>query len=114
VPALGACVYAAEARIPAAAPSRPKLVVKPDDLSNLWAATATVSGPAPVSVAFAVRRHGARTWQRLDVDTSPPFRGFIDPARFRSGVQLDVVAIARSLDGRLAVSSVVPFRVRAH
>src|SRR5581483_1306508 len=76
VPALGACVYAAQTTIPAAAPPKPKLVVKADDLSNLWAATATVKGAAPVSVAFAVRRAGAKAWQRLDVDTSPPFRGF--------------------------------------
>jgi hypothetical protein len=67
-----------------------------------------------VSIAFAVRRAGATAWQRLDVDTSPPFRGFIDPARFKRGQRLDVVAIARSLDGRIAASAVVPFRVHAH
>jgi glycosidase len=112
VPAVGATVLRAASPIPDAAPPKPELAVRPDDLSSLWAATATVSGTAPVSVAFAVRRAGSSSWQRLDVDTSPPFRGFVDPAKFKAGTRLQVVAIARSLDGRTASSGVVSFRVR--
>ena len=106
-----ALLLKADGEVFASAPSKPKLVVKGDDLSNLWVASATVAGSAPLSVAFAVLR--GSTWQRLDVDTSPPFRAFIDPAKFRKNERVSVVAIARGLDGTTAVSSVVPFRVRA-
>ena len=93
---------AAEGRRAGVRPRRapkPKLTVAPDDLSNLFAATATVTGNAPVSVAFAVLRAGTHTWQRLDVDTSPPYRGFLDPAKFKQHEHVQVVAIARALDG---------------
>jgi alpha-amylase len=113
VPAVGAVLLEAASAIPDHAAGVPKLVVKGDDLSNLWAATATVAGTGPVSVAFAVLRAGSHTWQRLDVDTSPPYRGFIDPAKFGKNERVQVVAIARALDGSTAVSKVVPFRVRS-
>jgi glycosidase len=111
IPALSSCLREAQSPIPVSAPPKPKLVVKGDDLSNLWAASATVSGNAPVSVAFAVRR--GTTWRRLDVDTSPPYRAFLDPAKFHKNERVSVVAIARGLDGATAVSAVVPFHVRA-
>jgi len=106
-----AVVLEAETPIAAAAPPKPKLRVKADDLTNLWSASAAVGGTAPVSVAFVVQR-ATGAWQRLDVDTSPPFRGFIDPAKFKRNERIKVVAIARSLDGRTAISAVLPSRVR--
>jgi len=108
---LNAVVLAAGAAIPASASGTPKLVVRGDDLTSLWVAGATVAGTAPVSVAFAVRRGGG--WQRLAADTSPPYRAFLDPSRFRKNERVQLVAIVRSLDGRTATSAVVPFRVRA-
>ena len=110
VPALGAVLLRAESQIPARAPARPVVKVGRDDFSPLWRVAATSSGP-PVSVAFAVRRAGG-PWRRLAVDDSPPYRAFVDPARFRRNERVRLVAVARSLDGRVAVSSVVPFRVR--
>jgi glycosidase len=112
VPALGAVLLKADATIPVSAPAKPKLAVKGDALTSMWAATATVGGTQPVSVAFLVRR-ASGAWQRLDVDTSPPFRGFIETGRFRKNERIQVVAVARSLDGRTATSSPVRFRVRA-
>jgi glycosidase len=112
VPAVGATVLEADGPVFAGRVAVPKLVVVPDALSNLWAATATVSGRAPVSVAFAIRRAGTSTWHRLDVDTSPPYRGFLDPAKVKNGTQLEVIAIARALDGSIAASPVVRFRMR--
>jgi glycosidase len=111
VPPTSALLVKADGAVFAEAPAKPKLVIEGDALTSLWVATATVSGKAPVSVAFAVRR-GTR-WQRLDVDTSPPFRGFLDPAKFHKNEHVSVVAIARGLDGTTAVSAVMPFRVRA-
>jgi glycosidase len=111
VNALNAVVLEADAPIPATAPAAPRLVVRGDDLTSHWVAAATVAGRAPVSVAFAIRRGGA--WQRLAVDTSPPYRAFLDPAHFKKNERVQLVAIVRSLDGRTAVSAVVPFRVHA-
>ena len=112
VPALGALLLRADVQIPVTPVAKPKLTVAGDTLSSLWAASATVPGRAPVTVAFAVRRAGSSTWQRLDVDDSPPYRAFIDPAHFKRNELVSVVAIARGLDGSVAVSAVTPFRVR--
>jgi len=111
VAATTAVLLEAETPIPVSPPAKPKLVVKGDPLSSLWAATATVAGTAPVSVAFLVKR-ATGPWRRLDVDTSPPFRGFVEPAKFKKNERVKIVAIARALDGRTATSAVVPFRVR--
>jgi hypothetical protein len=70
-----------------------------------------VSGPAPLSVAFALKRAGAGAWTRLAVDDAPPYRAFLDPTRFKKDERVQLVAIARALDGSTAVSAVVPFRV---
>jgi len=113
VPATGALLYEAATPISVKAPAKPKLAVKADPLTSLWAATATVRG-GPVSVTFVVQRAGSSAWRRLDVDSSPPYRGFLDPARFKRNERVKVAAFARSLDGATAVSAVVPFRVHAH
>jgi hypothetical protein len=112
VPATGAVALRAGSAVPAEAPSKPRLAVAGDDLSNLWAVKATVGSTVPVSVAFVVRRAGAATWQRLAVDTSPPYRGFLDPAKFGKDERVQLAAITRSLDGRTAISQVLAFRVR--
>ena len=111
VSATTAVLLEAQTAIPSRAPAKPKLVVKGDPLSSLWAVSATVGGTAPVSVAFLVKR-ATGPWRRLDVDTSPPYRGFLEPAKFRKNERVKLVAIARALDGRTATSAVVPFRVR--
>ena len=98
-------------RDPGVRRATPKLVVRGDDLTSLWAVSATVAGNAPLSVAFAVRRGSG--WQRLAVDTSPPYRAFLDPARFKQNERVQVVAIARSLDGLIATSAVA-VRARSH
>jgi glycosidase len=111
VPAVGAILLKADEPVfPGHAPT-PSLHVAADTLSNLYAATATVSGNSPVSVAFAWRRAGTSTWRRIDVDTSPPYRGFIDPSKFGRREHIQVIAIARALDGTIAPSKVVPFAV---
>jgi glycosidase len=105
VPAVSGCLYKAQATIPSTPPTRPKLKVGSDDLTSMMRATATVGGTAPLSVAFLVRGHGG-AWRRLDIDTSPPYRGFF----IKTKAKLQVVAIARSLDGRTAISQIVSVR----
>ncbi|HUJ54476.1 MAG TPA: hypothetical protein VLW49_00630 [Gaiellaceae bacterium] len=75
------------------------------------APASNAKGQLPVTVAFAYRPAGSKTWRRLDVDDSPPYRAFLDPAKFRKNERLQLVAIARSLHGGTATSAVVGFRV---
>ena len=111
IPPLGSVLFRANADLPTAAPQRPRVRVAGDDLTDFWTVSATVPGTAPVSVSFGVRRPSGR-WQRLATDDSPPYRAFLDPARFRRNERVHVVAVVRALDGRTAVSAVSPFAVR--
>jgi hypothetical protein len=105
IPAVSAVLLKASAPIPAARPPAPVLTAGPDDISSYYSLRAAVAGP-PVTVAFAVRRPGG-AWQRVAVDDSAPYRGFLDPLRSEKGTRLQAVAIARGTDGSTAVSKVV-------
>jgi len=109
VPGLSAVLLRADADLPVAAPASPRLTVSGDDLTDTWRVTAQAQ--AVVSVTFALKR-GKKPWQRLAADDSPPYRAFLDPRRFRRNEAVHLVAVVRSLDGRTAVSKVVPFTVR--
>ena len=71
VPATGASVYEANAQIPSPAPPAPTLKVGKDDFSTLWRAAATVTGKAPVTVSFAIKRKPSAGWQLLAADDTP-------------------------------------------
>ncbi|HVS84712.1 MAG TPA: alpha-amylase family glycosyl hydrolase [Gaiellaceae bacterium] len=110
VPAEGALLLEAQQTIPVAKAPTPKLTVHSDSLTDLWAVNAAVSGTAPVTVAFAVKR-ASGGWKRLDVDDSPPYRAFLDPAKYKKNESVQLAAIVRALDGSTATSKVVTFRV---
>ena len=110
IPPLSSLLLQPNVPISRAAPGRPKLTAKPDAISSYYELTATVGG-LPVMVAFAVRRPRGG-WRRLAVDDSAPYRGFLDPARFRRGERVEVVAIARGLGGETAVSPVATVTMR--
>ena len=103
---LEAVLVRAESELPRRVPVRPALTVRPDDLTNLVRAQATVASPEPVSVAFAVKR-GRGAWTRLAADDSPPYRGFLDPRGFRRRERVHVVAVARWPGGATTLSPVV-------
>ena len=103
---LEAVLLRADAPLPSRAPVRPALAVRADELTNLVQARATVATAEPVSVSFAVKRARGR-WIRIAADGSPPYRGFLDPQRFRRRERVDVVALARWPDGTTTVSPVV-------
>jgi hypothetical protein len=111
VPAVSAVLLQASAQIGVSPVSKVKLQVGADSLSNLFVAKAKIPGRQPLSVAFAYRRLGTAKWKRLDVDDSPPYRAFLDPAQFKKHERLQLVAIARSLDGSTTISKVVGFRL---
>ncbi len=111
LPPLSSTLLRAGTPMTIAAPAVPAVKVGGDDLSNLWRISAAVRGTLPVSVTFAVKR-GSGAWKRVAVDDSPPYRAFLDPAKYRKNERLQVAAVVRSLDGRSAASKIVPFRIR--
>ena len=106
IPPLAAVLLRADAALPSRPPVRPTLVVRPDELTDLVQARATVATLDPVPVAFAVQR-GSSAWTRVAADDSPPYRGFLEPKQFRRGERVRVVALARWPDGTTTVSPVV-------
>ena len=104
---MSAIVAAPSTVIPKAAAAKPTLKESADALTSYDLLAATVPGE-PVSVWFAIRRKGG-TWQKVAVDDSAPYRGFIDPSRFKKRERVDAVAVARALDGSVSVSPVVTF-----
>jgi glycosidase len=110
LPPTSALVAVPSAAIPAAAPTVPKLAVGEDDLTSYDALRATVAGP-PVAVTFAISRHGG-AWRRIAIDDSAPYRAFVDPSTFAKREKIRLVAVARGLDGKTAVSKVATFTPR--
>jgi hypothetical protein len=110
IPAVSAIVAVPSAQIPAVAPAAPKLTVGEDALSDYDALAATVAGP-PVAVTFAISRHGG-PWKRIAIDDSAPYRAFISPGSFAKREKIRLVAVARALDGKTAVSKVTTFQPR--
>ena len=101
VPAYSSALLAATRQIPRGAAAKPVLKVGARQAQRPLARLRDRAARAPVSVAFAVRRDGKR-WTRIAADDSPPYRAFLDPAKFRRGERVYLVAIARGLDGRTA------------
>lgn len=73
--------------------------------------TVCVATTQPLSVAFGIYRNGH--WTLLANDPEPPYRAFLDPTQFKDGTKVDLVAVARSLDGRTAASKVLRYTVRS-
>jgi hypothetical protein len=107
---VSAVVAVPSTAMPKSAPAKPKLTARPDALTEFFALSATVPGE-PVSVWFAVRRRSG-AWQKVAVDDSSPYRAFLDPLKFGKREKVDAVAVARGLDGAVAVSPVVTFTPR--
>ena len=107
VPPVSAVLLRADTDVAVAPASAPSVTVTPDDVTGLRAVRARVTGAAPVSVSFAVRRARAARWSLLGADDSPPYRALLDQRRYRRKERVYVVAIVRSLDGSTAVSRVV-------
>jgi glycosidase len=107
LPPVSALAAVPSSAMPKSAPAAPKLAASPDALTDFEALTATVAGE-PVSVWFAIRRHGG-AWQKVAVDDSAPYRAFVDPTRFTKRERVEAVAVARGLDGSVRTSSVVTF-----
>jgi glycosidase len=110
IPPVSAVVATASAPMPQTTPAKPVLTAGPDALTDYDVLTAKVTGE-PVSVWFAVRRPGG-AWQKVAVDDSSPYRGFVDPGTFPKKAKVQAVAVARGLSGAVSVSNLVTFTPR--
>jgi glycosidase len=108
IPPLSAIVAVPDHGLATTASAAPSLTARPDDVTSFDVLQAKQPGAAPVSVWFAIRRPGG-AWQKVGVDDSAPYRVFVDPARFRKGLKVQAVAVARSVGGSVRTSSVVTF-----
>jgi hypothetical protein len=52
-------------------------------------------------------KRGTGAWVRIAADDSPPYRGFLEPQRYRRGERVAVAAVARWPGGTTTVSPVV-------
>ena len=105
VPALSSLLLKAGTQLAGTA-AAPKVKIARDQLTDLWQLSATSA--APVSMSFAVHR-ATGAWTRVGVDDSPPYRAFVNGLSFKRKEKVYVVAIARGLDGSVAVSPVASF-----
>jgi hypothetical protein len=108
IPPVSALVAVPSTTIPKAAPPRPTLTARADDLTAYYRLGVTGLGSSVVSVAFAIRRHGG-AWQRIAIDDSAPYRAFLTPTRFRKHERVEGVAVARGLDGTISMSQIASF-----
>ena len=109
---LSALLYRADSELPRRGAVRLTLRAASDLYTNLVRLTATPGTVDPLSVTFAVRRAGAKTWSRLAVDDGAPYRAFLDPRRYKRGESVSFVAIARASDGSVSTSAVQTSRPR--
>jgi glycosidase len=102
----------AETPLPRRGAVRVALRAATDRFTNFRVLRATVGGRDPASIAFAIRRAGAKRWTRVAVDDGAPYRAFLDPRHFRRGENVAAVAVARSSDGTISRSPVISLQVR--
>jgi hypothetical protein len=69
--------------------------------------SASAASPDPLSVTFAVRRSGSRSWRRIAIDDGAPYRAFLDPLRYKRGERVYLVGVARASDGSVSTSPVL-------
>ncbi|HEY6962533.1 MAG TPA: alpha-amylase family glycosyl hydrolase [Gaiellaceae bacterium] len=109
LPPVSSLLAVPSANMPRTAPAKPVLTVSADPLTDYLVLQAKLAQPA--SVWFAVRRPGGR-WTKVAVDDSAPYRGFVLPSQFKRRQKNQAVAVARGLDGSVAVSNVATFSIR--
>jgi glycosidase len=112
LPPLTALLYRADSELPRRGAARMTLKAGPDLYTNLIRLAAAPATADPLSVTFAVRRPGAKTWSRLGVDDGAPYRVFLDPRRYKRGEKVSLVAVARSSDGAVSTSPVLTLQPR--
>jgi len=106
VPAQTTVVLRAGARLPATK-AAPQLTVDVERFSGADGVLATAKGGKdPLTVTFAARTCPTCAWTRLGTDDATPFRLILGSEAFAGGDYLDVVAISRTSDDKIAAGAV--------
>jgi glycosidase len=105
-------LYRATAELPRRGAARATLRFGNDRFTNFKVVRASVVGQDPVSVAFAVRPPGAKSWARLGVDDGAPYRVMLDPSRYKRGERVSLVGVVRASDGSVSTTPVLSVQVR--
>lgn len=123
VPPISAVVLKAEEKFKPVTPLSISLRAPKTDFSteNWEALMASVPGDDYVQVTFAVREKG-KNWRVLGTadrrtleDYNTPaglFRVYLQPRQYKSGSQLEIVAVARGADGKFATSAIRKFTIK--
>ena len=123
VPPISAVVLRAKEKFVPVTPLSVNLKAPKTDFSteNWEALTASVPGDDYVQVTFAVREKG-KSWRVLGTadrrtlaDYNTPsglFRVYLQPRQYKSGTVLEIVAVAKGIDGKVAVSKTRNFTVK--
>lgn len=102
VPAQTTVVLRAGAHLPTSS-AAPQLGVGVERFSGADGVLATAKGGKnPLTVTFAARTCATCAWTRLGSDDAAPFRLLLPNATFAGGDYLDIVAISRTSDGKVA------------
>jgi alpha-amylase len=112
VPALSALLLRAGVELPERGVTKATLKVKPDEISSLIRVAATAATLDPLSVTFAGRRAGGKSWTRLGIDDSAPYAVYLDPRRYPKGERVSLVAVVRASDGSVSTTPVLSVRPR--
>jgi len=123
VPPISAVVLKAEEKFKPVTPLSISLRAPKTDFSteNWEALMASVPGDDYVQVTFAVREKG-KNWRVLGTadrrtlaDFNTPaglFRVYLQPRQYKTGTQLEIVAVARGADGKFAISAIRKFTIK--
>ena len=123
VPPVSAVVLKAEEKFVPVTPLSITLRAPKTDFSteNWEALTASVPGDDYVEVTFAVRQKG-KNWRVLGTadrrtleDYNTPaglFRVYLQPRQYKSGTQLEILAVAKGADGKFATSKIRNFTIK--
>ena len=112
VEGLDAVLLRASSDLPRRGAARATLRFGNDRFTNFKVVSAVVEGRDPVSVAFAVRRPGVKSWARLGVDDGGPYRVMLDPRRYKRAERVSLVGVVRASDGSVSTTPVLSVQVR--
>ena len=107
-------------------PSSLKVTLAPIDIDysteNWLGLNATVTGDGYNQVNFQLRVKGSKNWVNLgtadkrtysfDQLPSGLYRGFVQPRKFKSGTEIEVIAIAKNDAGAIAYTSIQRYKIK--
>ena len=124
LPPISTSIFKADKKL--ASPSTLKVSLAPIDIDysteNWLGLNATVTGDGYNQVNFQLRVKGSKNWVNLgtadkrtyafDQLPSGLYRGFVQPRKFKSGTEIEVIAIAKNDGGAIAYSRIQRYKIK--